>query len=72
MSAQPNIHLPRLGYSLAELEVLTGSSRATLYRRIADGTLKTVQHSRGGKRLVPTTEVEAFMRTTGAVANADP
>ena len=46
---------PRLTYSIAESEVLTGLSRATLYRRIAAGELRTVQSGR--RRLVPSAEL---------------
>src|SRR5262249_13726406 len=42
---------PRLSYSLSEAEVLSGLSRATLYRRIADGSLRTAKVGR--RRLVP-------------------
>jgi excisionase family DNA binding protein len=51
-----NITFPRLGYSLAEAEVLTGLSRATLYRLLKRGELQTVK--RGGRRLVPSRELE--------------
>ena len=45
----------RLAYSLAEAEVLSGLSRASLYRLIGAGRLKTVQL--GGRRL-PSAELE--------------
>jgi hypothetical protein len=51
---------PRLAYSIAEAEVMTGLSRATLYRRIAVGELKTVL--RGGRRLVPSIELQKLCR----------
>ena len=47
---------PRLAYSLAESEALSGLSRSSLYRLIDAGTLKTVQHGR--RRLVPREELE--------------
>ena len=50
------IHFPRLGYSLAELEVLIGLSRSTLHRMVARGELETVK--RGRRRLVPADQVE--------------
>lgn len=57
---QPSrIEFPRLTYSIAESEVLTGLSRATLYRRIAAGELRTVQNGR--RRLVPTTELQRII-----------
>jgi excisionase family DNA binding protein len=52
--------LPRLSFSIAETEVMSGLSRATIYRMIAAGTLKTVQ--RGRRRLVPTAELEKLCR----------
>lgn len=48
--------IPRLAFSLAEAEVSSGLSRATLYRMIGSGELKTVR--RGGRRLIPTAELE--------------
>ena len=50
------VSLPRFSFSIAEAEVMSGLSRATIYRMIAAGTLKTVQ--RGRRRLVPTAELE--------------
>jgi excisionase family DNA binding protein len=47
---------PRLAYSLAESEALSGLSRSTLYRLIVAGKLRTVQHGR--RRLVPSAELE--------------
>jgi excisionase family DNA binding protein len=47
---------PRLAYSLAESEALSGLSRSTLYRLIVAGKLRTVQ--RGRRRLVPSAELE--------------
>jgi len=47
--------LPRLAYSIAEAEALSGLSRSTLYRMMEAGTLKTVQ--RGRRRLVPADEL---------------
>ena len=48
--------VPRLAYSIAESEALSGLSRSSLYRLIAAGQLKTVQ--RGRRRLVPSAELE--------------
>jgi excisionase family DNA binding protein len=53
---QSNASIPRLAFSLAEVEVSTGLSRATLYRMVDAGTLRTVQHGR--RRLVPAAELE--------------
>lgn len=50
---------PRLAYSLAESEALSGLSRSSLYRLIAAGTLKTIQLGR--RRLVPRLELERIM-----------
>ena len=46
-----NTSVPKLGWSLAEVEVATGLSRATLYRMIAGNELATVKVR--GRRLVP-------------------
>jgi uncharacterized membrane protein len=54
-----NLSLPRLAYSLAESEALSGLSRSSLYRMIAAGTLKTVVHGR--RRLVPAHELERIL-----------
>jgi len=51
---------PRLAYSIAESEALSGLSRSSLYRLIAAGQLKTVQHGR--RRIVPTGELERFVQ----------
>ena len=48
--------ISRLAYSLAESETLIGLSRSSLYRLIAAGKLRTVQHGR--RRIVPRTELE--------------
>jgi excisionase family DNA binding protein len=50
---------PRLAYSMAESEALSGLSRSSLYRLIAAGKLKTVQHGR--RRLVPVQELERIL-----------
>jgi hypothetical protein len=50
------VSMPRLAFSLAEVEVYSGLSRATLYRMIGAGELKTV--TRRGRKLVPLAEVE--------------
>ena len=47
--------LPRLAYSLAESEALSGLSRSSLYRLMAAGKLRTVK--RGDRRLVPSAEL---------------
>lgn len=56
METQPTISLPKLSCSLSEAKFMTSLSRATLYRMIAAGTLKTVKV--GGRRLVPMAELE--------------
>ena len=56
MDTQKAFTLPRLAYSLAECEALTGLSRSTLYRLQARGELKTVKI--GGSRLVPARDLE--------------
>jgi len=59
--------IPRLTYSIAEREVLSGLSRSSLYRLIAAGQLKTVQ--RGRRRLVPRDELERLCRVEQAHAS---
>lgn len=56
MDTHKTFTLPRLAYSLAECEALTGLSRSTLYRLQARGELKTVKI--GGSRLVPAKDLE--------------
>ena len=60
-----SIAFPRLGYSFAELEVLTGLSRATIYRMHKRGEFRTVR--RGRRQLVPADEV---LRLCGTAAEA--
>lgn len=61
MESQDDTALPfRLSYSIEECATLTGLSKATLYRRIADHQLKTVR--RGRRRLVPVAQLESFLR----------
>jgi excisionase family DNA binding protein len=48
--------LPRMSYSLAEIEAMCGLSRSSLYRLIAAGELRTVK--RGSRRLVPSAELK--------------
>jgi predicted site-specific integrase-resolvase len=55
-SIQSTVSIPRLAFSLAEVEVSSGLSRSTLYRMIGAGELKTV--TRRGRKLVPLAEVE--------------
>jgi excisionase family DNA binding protein len=62
---------PRLAYSLAESEAVSGLSRSSLYRLIAAGKLKTVQHGR--RRLIPVQELERLcgvQTTSVGTANA--
>jgi len=54
MDTQPSV--PRLAYSIPEAEFASGLSRATLYRLMGRGELVTVK--RGGRRLVPSGELE--------------
>ncbi len=62
VSGAPSI--PRLAYSIAESEVLSGLSRSSLYRLIAAGRLRTVQLGR--RRLVPSGELERLCGRQGA------
>jgi excisionase family DNA binding protein len=54
-----NASVPKLAWSLAEMEVATGLSRATLYNMIADGRLQTVKI--GGRRLVPAWQAQSLL-----------
>jgi excisionase family DNA binding protein len=63
--AIPNARtFPRLAFSIAESEALSGLSRSSLYRLIAAGSLKTVQHGR--RRLVPAGELERILSASPA------
>jgi hypothetical protein len=62
--------LPRLAYSLAESEALSGLSRSSLYRMIAAGTLRTIVHGR--RRLVPAHELERLCRPEDHGVDLDP
>lgn len=68
-SINARVDFPRLSYSLSEAEVLSGLSRATLYRLIAAGKLNTVQIGR--RRLVPSDELAALVRPTGSAGCSD-
>lgn len=59
--ASNRVTFPRLAYSLAESEALSGLSRSSLYRLIAAGKLKTIV--RGRRRLVPARELERMLET---------
>jgi len=60
MEAHAVASIPRLAYSIAESEALSGLSRSSIYRLIAAGKLKTVQHGR--RRIVPRDELERLCR----------
>jgi excisionase family DNA binding protein len=59
-----NVQFPRIGFSFAETEVLTGVSRSTLYRREASGELKTVKFGR--RRLVLAEEITRLSGSKGS------
>ena len=59
---------PRIAYSLSEAEVLSGLSRATLYRLIAQGRLHTVHVGR--RRLVPSDDLVALVAAKSETAHA--
>jgi excisionase family DNA binding protein len=50
------VSLPRLTFSIAESEAISGLSRSSLYRLIAAGKLRTILCGR--RRLVPSAELE--------------
>jgi hypothetical protein len=55
------VSVPKLGWSLAELEVATGLSRSLLYRMMAAGQLITIKVR--GRRLVPGWQAERLLQT---------
>ena len=57
---------PKFGFSIAETEVASGLSRATLYRLVAAGKLRTVQHGR--RRIVPADEIARLTGSERALA----
>lgn len=59
LTLSPVSFVPRLAYSIAESEVLSGLSRSSLYRLMAAGKLKTIQ--RGRRRLVPALELHKLV-----------
>jgi excisionase family DNA binding protein len=50
---------PRLAYSIKDAATALGISRATLYRLINVGELRTLRI--GGRRLIQTTDIEALL-----------
>jgi excisionase family DNA binding protein len=52
------VSLPRLGYSFAEVELMTGLSRSSLYRMVDRGELQTIKHGR--RRLIPEKQLRKF------------
>ena len=54
-----NSGVKRLALSIREAEQASGLSRATLYRLIGSGKLKTVKV--GARRLVPITSIDALL-----------
>jgi excisionase family DNA binding protein len=65
-----SITFPRLGYSFAELEVLTGWSRSTIYRMSERGEIETVK--RGRRRLVPAAQIAKLFRNDCATSEEEP
>jgi hypothetical protein len=67
------VSVPKLGWSLAEIEVATGLSRSLLYRMMAAGELTTIKVR--GRRLVPGWQAERLLGDlpeglTGAMSEA--
>lgn len=67
MDAQ-TVSVPKLGYSLAEVEIATGLSRATLYRMLSAGQLSTVKVR--GRRLVPAWQAQKLLERREPVVDA--
>ena len=61
-----SVSIPKYGYSIAEAEVASGLSRASLYRLIAAGKLKTV--TIGRRRLVPSDSLSELVESQGSQA----
>ncbi len=56
------MELEKALYRPSELVALTGLSKPTIYRLIAEGTIATVELRPGGLRRVPATAVLALAR----------
>lgn len=56
METQQCVAFPKIGYSLAEAEVLCGLSRTSLYRLVSSGQLRTVRHGR--RQIIPASELQ--------------
>lgn len=54
------VGIPKLGYNIAEAEVISGFSRTQLYRFIRAGELPTLKMGRG-RRVVTRSDLEALM-----------
>lgn len=46
---------------MKDVMVMTGFSYSTLQRRIEEGVLKSIQHSKGGKRLFKKEDVDRWL-----------
>ena len=57
--AQSLAHVPKLGYPIEEACVLTGLSRATLYRELMAGRLPSIRDGR--RRLIARQDLEELM-----------
>jgi excisionase family DNA binding protein len=53
------VQIDKLTLSLVEIEMLTGLSRATLYRLMGDGKLESVKVR--GRRLIPGSELKRLL-----------
>jgi len=56
------MELEKALYRPSELVALTGLSKPTIYRLIAEGTIETIELRPGGLRRVPATAVLALAR----------
>jgi excisionase family DNA binding protein len=62
-----DVSLSRLGYSIAEAEIVTNLSRATLYRAVASGRLRLVKVGR--RSLIPAPDLAALCGVTAERAS---
>lgn len=60
-ASTPNV---KRAYRVKEAAALYGLSRSTLYKMMAEGSLRTVKI--GGRRLIPSDALEALLKGTGA------
>lgn len=58
-----NYSVPRLAWSIPEVELALGISRSTVYNMVHDGRLRTIKLR--GRTLIPDTEMQRLMSEAG-------